>query len=460
MHEQRLSTGFRKKLRDELAAWRAEGLVSPEQADALSGRYRLDDLAKESSRTLLLSIYIIGAMLVAGGLVSFVAAHWDGIPAAVKVVLIVLAMLACHGAGIYLWKVRATRPGLGHALVVLGTLVFGANLGLMAQIFHIHSNYYNGFGAWALGALAVAYALGSVPNAFIAVVTSFIWLCGWEDHSGWAAVYYPFLAAAAFVPFICWKRSVLITALALLAIGLGMMAGAPHGRWLEWRGIGLAAVGAGSLYAAAGLLAMGREPLRRLGRVAVFLGAVGIGAMAYALSFLHTAQELRYRSWDLFDSPWLIPVAAAAVGSIPLWVLYARAWPKAGALRPLGSCLFAGLVLLVAGIGLALATPSDQPYYLRTLAEAADITAAILGNAAVLALAAGLIAGGMSTLDRRLFWPGILLIVLLVVSRFFEYESGLLWKAAALLACGVGIILGGIRFESYLRQRRPADEQP
>jgi len=459
MHEQRISASFRKKLRDELAAWRAEGLVSPEQADALSGRYRLDDLAKESSRTLLLSIYIIGAMLVAGGLVSFVAAHWDGIPAAVKVVLIVLAMLACHAAGIYLWKLRGTRPGLGHALVVLGTLVFGANLGLMAQIFHIHSNYYNGFGAWALGALAVAYALGSVPNAFIAVVTSFIWLCGWEDHSGWAAVYYPFLAAAAFVPFICWKRSVLITALALLAIALGMMAGAPEGRCLEWRVIGLAAVGAGSLYAAAGLLAMGREPLRRLGRVAVFLGAVGIGAMAYALSFLHTAEELRYRTWDFFDSPWLIPVAAAAVGSIPLWVLYARAWPKAGALRPLGSCLFAGLVLLVAGIGLALAYPSSKQY-LHTLAEAADITAAILGNAAVLALAAGLIAGGMSTLDRRLFWPGILLIVLLVVSRFFEYESGLLWKAAALLACGVGIILGGIRFESYLRQRRPADEQP
>jgi len=139
--------------------------------------------------------------------------------------------------------------------------------------------------------------------------------------------------------------------------------------------------------------------------------------------------------------------------------LYARAWPKAGALRPLGPCLFAGLVLLGAGIGLALATPSDQPYYLRTLAEAADITAVILGNAAVLALAAGLIGSAMAAVDRRLFWPGILLVVLLVVSRFFEYESGLLWKAAALLACGVGIILGGVRFESYLRQRRLADER-
>jgi hypothetical protein len=54
----------------------------------------------------------------------------------------------------------------------------------------------------------------------------------------------------------------------------------------------------------------------------------------------------------------------------------------------------------------------------------------------------------------------VLLLVLLVVSRFFEYESNLMWKAAAFLACGLGIIGGGLKFESYLRRRRAADEQP
>ncbi|MCX5655339.1 MAG: DUF2157 domain-containing protein [Planctomycetota bacterium] len=455
-----IPAGFRRRLREELALWRAEGLVSTDQADALASRYRLADLAKESSSTLLLSLYIVGALLVAGGVVSFVAAHWDGLPAAPKVALIVVAMLACHGGGFYLWKIRETHPWLGHALIVLGTLVFGANLGLMAQIFNIHSNVYNGVAAWAVGATAVAYAVGSVPNAFIAVVLSFVWLCGAEGHSAWTSVYYPLLAAVAFIPFAYRRRSAVITAMALAVIALGMIVGAPHGRWVEWRVFALVAVGAGSLYAAAGLVVLGCESLRRLGRVAVLLGAIGLGLMAYALSFLHTAEGLRYRAWDFLDSPWLISVGAAAFCSIPLWVIYALAWRKAGALRPLGAGLLACLALLAVGIGLTLAHPTDRQYYLPSSADGVDITAAVLGNIAVLALAVGLVASGMALLDRRLFWPGVLLLVILVVSRFFEYESNLMWKAAAFLVCGLGIIGGGLKFESYLRRRRAADEQP
>jgi uncharacterized membrane protein len=456
-----IPAGFRRRLRDELALWRTEGLVAPEQADALASRYRLADLAKESTNTLLLSVYIVGALLVAGGVVSFVAAHWDGLPAVPKIVLIVLAMLACHGGGFYLWKVRQTHPWLGHALIVLGTLVFGANLGLMAQIFNIHSNVYNGVAAWAVGAMAVAYAVGSVPNALLAVVLSFVWLRGAEDHGVWTSVYYPLLAAAAFIPFAYRRRSAVITAMALAVIALGMMVGEPHGRGSDWRVVVLAAVGAGSLYVAAGLLAVQRESLRRVGIAAVVVGAVGLGLAACSVSFLEGIRELRYSTWRLFDSPWcVVSAGAAAIGSIPLWVAYGIGWRRMGPMRPLSLGLFAAVVLAAVAVGLALAHPSSQPYHYRPLTEAVEVAAAVLGNIAVLSLAVGLVASGMALLDRRLFWPGVLLLVLLVASRFFEYESNLMWKAAAFLACGLGIIGGGLWFESYLRRRRSADEQP
>jgi len=454
-----ISAGFRRRLRDELALWRAEGLVAPEQADALAARYRLADLAKESSSTLLLSLYIVGALLVAGGVVSFVAANWGGLPPAPKVALIVLAMLTCHMGGFYLWKVRQTHPWLGHALIVLGTLVFGANLGLMAQIFNIHSDIYNGVAAWAVGAMAVAYAVGSVPNAFIAVAASFVWLCGAEGYSDWTSVYYPLLAATVFMPFAYRRRSAVITAMALAVIALGMMVGALHGRGPDWRVVVLAAVGAGSLYVAAGLLAVQKEALRRVGIAAVVMGAIGLGLVACSLSFLEGVKELRYSTWRLFDSPGLVSAGAAAFCSIPLWVVHVIGWRRMGPMRPLSLGLFAAVVLTAGAIGLALTHPSSQPYHYRP-AETVDITAAVLGNIAVLALAVGLLASAMAAVDRRLFWPGVLLLVLLVVSRFFEYESNLMWKAAAFLACGLGIIGGGLWFESYLRRRRAADEQP
>ena len=112
------SAGFRRQLRREVDRWQSEGLLSADQAQALSQRYRLDDLARESTGNLLAAIYIIGALLIAAGLVSFVAAHWDGIPAFLKVVLIVLAMLLCYGFGVHQWKTSggaaAPRPRPGH----------------------------------------------------------------------------------------------------------------------------------------------------------------------------------------------------------------------------------------------------------------------------------------------------------------------------------------------------------
>jgi hypothetical protein len=56
--------------------------------------------------------------------------------------------------------------------------------------------------------------------------------------------------------------------------------------------------------------------------------------------------------------------------------------------------------------------------------------------------------------DRRLFWVSVLLAALLVLSRTLEYETSLLIKAAAFIACGVGLIIAGVCFERYLKTRR------
>ena len=63
----RVSNLFRKRLRHELDIWENEGILNGEQAQQISLRYRLDQLKKESLGTLLSAIYIIGAILIAGG---------------------------------------------------------------------------------------------------------------------------------------------------------------------------------------------------------------------------------------------------------------------------------------------------------------------------------------------------------------------------------------------------------
>lgn len=68
-------------------------------------------------------------------------------------------------------------------------------------------------------------------------------------------------------------------------------------------------------------------------------------------------------------------------------------------------------------------------------------------NAFVVLFGAYLFWKGLSALDRRYFWMGLALFILIVVSRFFEYDTGLLWKSVAFILAGVGLIYGGMLFE-------------
>ena len=82
----------------------------------------------------------------------------------------------------------------------------------------------------------------------------------------------------------------------------------------------------------------------------------------------------------------------------------------------------------------------------------------MLSNVACLVLSAGLIANSFRAEDRRFFWAGVLFVALVIASRFFEYETGLLLKAVVFITCGIGLILAGVGFENYLKKRRIANE--
>jgi hypothetical protein len=77
---------------------------------------------------------------------------------------------------------------------------------------------------------------------------------------------------------------------------------------------------------------------------------------------------------------------------------------------------------------------------------------------ACLVLSAALIANSFRAEDRQFFWAGVLFVALVIASRFFEYETGLLIKAVVFITCGIGLILAGVGFENYLKQRRMTNE--
>ena len=435
-----VSNLFRKRLRQELDIWQTEGILNGEQARQISLRYKLDQLKTESLGTFLLTLYIVGAVLIAGGVVSFVAAHWASIGQWTKVSLIISAMLASHIVGFYLWPVSGKRPRLGHSLIVLGTLIFGANIGLLAQIFHIHSSYYNGFGAWAIGAIVMAYVLRSTPNALIALIMSFVWFCGWLGDYSHAFGYYPFVVAAVFLPFAYLKRSKLVFALTLLAIGISVPLYTAINSEQFWVWC-LSMLAIGLLFYAWGLFSVRTKNFTDFGLPACVLGVFALALLTHLLSFHSLSEELDFDKLDGRYLHWIVLLAAISAVALVMWLRAMKVLLTDASMRPLAlSVALTGLLVCV------------------VLVLQDHIISVILANLALVLLAVGLTWSAIVVEDRRLFWLGILLFAVGILSRFLEYDTGLTAKAAAFIICGAGLIYGGIKFENYLRKRKLVHE--
>ena len=157
-------------LKQEVSAWLEDGLVSQAQAASILARY--SDVGHTGLARLVFSV--IGATLFGFGVILFFAWNWDAMSHISKLATIFLALLAAQLAGIW-FRFRANNHVLGEGVLGLGTILFGAGIILIAQIYHIDEHYPNAFLAWGLGALAMAWAVASVAQGLIAVALLVLW---------------------------------------------------------------------------------------------------------------------------------------------------------------------------------------------------------------------------------------------------------------------------------------------
>ena len=396
---ERASRGFREGLRRELPAWRAEGLVTDETARALAARYDLASV--EAGGPSFLAVYVLGALLVGAGVVSLVAWHWEAMSAPAKLATLAVAMIAAHGAGFALWRGGRSQR-LGHALTVLGTLVFGASIGLVAQIFHVSGAWWGAFGAFTLGALAAALLYESLPHLLLSAVAG-LWLFGpglANDHAfvGAALGY----AGGAAVAALAWReRSRALLAVGAIGVALTLASALDALRADEAVLPMVAALGAA--LAAAALVV--RDPTRLpLAAAARLVGRLAFYGAAYLLSFHDVASHLRFEQGLTREvALGVLPLLAAATAALAVGLRRDDVDPLAR-----GEAMLLGATVIAIGAGLSLE---------------AGRGAVVVANLALAFLAIGRIVRGLSWLARGPFWEGMAVAGVVVASRFLEIET-------------------------------------
>lgn len=173
---------YLQRLKQDLELWIERGWVTPQNAEAILASTRGETAIRRVPQLLAL----FGAVLIGFAAMSFVAANWGELSKLTKLSLLMAAMWAAYGAAFMLD--RREHPAFAQAAVVGGLALFGANIMLIAQIYHVNSGDPGWVLLWCLVALASAWALPSRPALALAFLLATLW-SSWvppvEGHAHW-----------------------------------------------------------------------------------------------------------------------------------------------------------------------------------------------------------------------------------------------------------------------------------
>ncbi|MBD3881674.1 DUF2157 domain-containing protein [Phormidium tenue FACHB-886] len=460
---------FRRQLRQESEQWWAEGLIDAELYQHLSDRYQFSRLEADASNRFIVTLMGLGSVLLGLAAITFVAANWQAWSRDFKLLLLISLFIGINAVGFYMWRLPSQRgyQKLGHSLLLLGALVLGANLGLTSQMFHHSGSFAELLLVWGLGVLAMAHSLRLVSLGILSLIlVSLGYAISWVDgsfsqvQSSWlqqAVEHLPLLVSLLYIPLAhrCRSRSIFGLSAVLIAISLPFSLAMVRG--VNPWGTGVLAAIALTLPAsllwvyrfnfwsaprdpnpASDLFQPISQALALCGLGFLFSVAAFRGFWESSLSSSATASILPLHWLPLIDAAVLLGVAGLG------WFQLSRQRHQAAA-QVLNSSVVAGLI--------AIATVT---FAIHAEITSISLPATIIFNGLLFGLAIGLIRDGLALGERRPFWGGMLLLVLGIICRMLEYDTGLLLKSVIFALCGIGVMAAGLWFEQKIKPRHPS----
>jgi uncharacterized membrane protein len=213
---------YRQRLEADLARWQADGVIAPAVSDAV--RATLRPLPKADLATV---VAIVGGLLIAAAFLAFIAANWTEIARPARFAILLAGIAGAYGTGISFD--RAGKPLLADLSVGVASIIFGAAIALVGQMYHLGSDFAAGLLLWAGGALAAAVLTGSRGALAVALVAACLW-------SGTRVFEESVVPHWSFVPF--WLIAAALTLAWNAAVARHLVALAAAAWWIA-TGIGL-----------------------------------------------------------------------------------------------------------------------------------------------------------------------------------------------------------------------------
>jgi len=142
---------------------------------------QLRDLAREQEKergalTLASVFGWLGGSAVVIGLILLIASNWDGIADGVKLAGFLALLAGTHGAAFWLTKSGLPYERTAASFHFIGSGLFLAGIGLVAQIYHLNGRPPNALLLWFAAILPLAILLRSATISVMSLFAFMIWI--------------------------------------------------------------------------------------------------------------------------------------------------------------------------------------------------------------------------------------------------------------------------------------------
>jgi uncharacterized membrane protein len=134
-----------------IRALESQSAAQPAGASVSSPSAAATSASPAGLKWLVVTGLILGAILLACGVVLFVSSHWDQLGPGERYLLVIAMVAVFHIAG---GLTRSSFEGFSTALHAVGTISTGAAIALVGQIFNIQEHWPAAVLLWALAAFA------------------------------------------------------------------------------------------------------------------------------------------------------------------------------------------------------------------------------------------------------------------------------------------------------------------
>jgi uncharacterized membrane protein len=424
-----------KWLRDEIALWVNEGIIGPDQGTALKRRYPAPAEDTAWGRIIFFSI---GAILFGLGVILIFAYNWEKMHKFVKLAVIFAALIGAHGAGYWLKRTQSQYQTAGEGLHLLGTMLFGAGIWLIAQVYHIEEHYPTAFLIWGSGALALAWSLPSIAHGILAAILLVLWNCFEVFDFKDPHLISPFLILGGIMPLAWLRRSRVLTAVCLIGFLLTLFASVST---LEGDLTALVIFFNACMLIAASLVVRQRNLFPEIGPVFSFIGFFIYLGILFILSFFHRGKGTWSIQFDQFlQSLFFFSFALAAIG-MWAWAIWPTPKTKGQPLKALSAEYYGVMATLSIMI---LNTLGLIP--LRGWLGMAVFNILFLYQCVIMIIT------GCKTLSLKTTVTGCVLFAVIAFARYTDLFVSLLTRSLVFFIAGAALFSVGIYYSRTKKQ--------